>query len=273
MRRVKCGAVPGSQRHRELVRLAAVADVQGRRQRHPPARALDAERAPRPGQERAETAREHARRRRDEAYGLDVVAAQVGGQGAPRREDAGVPRHEDAPHAERIGQLARVHARGAAERDQRVLARVVAAFDRDSADGPLHAGVDDADDVLRRRLDAAAQLARQHLHGAAGSGDVEAHFAAEERFRHEAAEQKVGVGDRRPFAAAVHAGPGSAPAPAGRRSTRHRRRTRRAAAAGADGVDVDRGDSPQVADAPSCALASGAVGEISRRWTSRPCRR
>ena len=76
---------------------------------------------------------------------------------APRSRRGRAPRgrprpRERAPsHPELLGELARVQRPGAAERDEREVARVVAALDRDDAKRTQHLGVDDRDD--RRRVD------------------------------------------------------------------------------------------------------------------------
>ena len=60
-------------------------------------------------------------------------------------------------HAEQARQRAAVQRPGAAEGQQREVARVVAALDRDHADGAHHVVVDDGEDAARGRLDAHAQ--------------------------------------------------------------------------------------------------------------------
>ena len=61
---------------------------------------------------------------------------------------------------EPLGDLARVHAAGAAERDEREIARVVPALDRDDANRALHVGVGDAHDAFGERRHAELQRAR-----------------------------------------------------------------------------------------------------------------
>ena len=57
-----------------------------------------------------------------------VVLGHVGHEHAERGKHAGVPRHDHRRDVEALGDLARVHAAGAAEREQRKVARIVAAL-------------------------------------------------------------------------------------------------------------------------------------------------
>ena len=66
----------------------------------------------------------------------------------PRAESApGKRGDDDVRDAEGFGESAGVQASGAAEGDEREVARVAAALDGNYADGFLHGGVDDADDA------------------------------------------------------------------------------------------------------------------------------
>ena len=88
-----------------------------------------------------------------------MLAAHVAGRQPERREDAGGPRDEHCLQLELLGERAGVQRPGAAERDERELAWVVAALDADDAQRALHLGVDDGDHVGgidRRRARAAA---------------------------------------------------------------------------------------------------------------------
>ena len=84
-------------------------------------------------------------------------------------------RHQDARDADLLGEGHRVHGAGAAEGDQGEVARVVAALDRDLADGRRHPRHGDADDALGQRLDAeAADAAGQRGDGLARAAGVDA---------------------------------------------------------------------------------------------------
>ena len=60
-------------------------------------------------------------------------------------------RHQHARDLQLAREPGGVQRPGAAERDQRVVARIVAALDGDDADRPRHVGGDDADDALGGR--------------------------------------------------------------------------------------------------------------------------
>ena len=94
---------------------------------------------------------------------------------------AGVPRHHDRIDLERPGDLARVHAAGAAERDEREPARIVPALDGHDANRALHVRVGDADDAFRQLADAEFQPLRQIARHRFGSRQIERHAAAEEQ--------------------------------------------------------------------------------------------
>ena len=80
----------------------------------------------------------------------------VGAEQAERRERAGPRRHQDAPHAELLGDRRRVHRAGAAERQQREGGEIDAALGREHAHLVGHAHVDDA-------LDAGGGVEHVHL--------------------------------------------------------------------------------------------------------------
>ena len=63
---------------------------------------------------------------------------------------------------------------GAAEGDQREVARIVAALDRQQPDAAGHALVDDGEDRLRRLLDAEPELGAELADGGARALKVEA---------------------------------------------------------------------------------------------------
>ena len=82
-------------------------------------------------------------------------------QQAERREHAAGPRADDPRDAQLVGDRRGVHRPGAAERQQREVARVDAALDRDHAQRPDHLLVGDADDALGRLELARGRAARR----------------------------------------------------------------------------------------------------------------
>ena len=78
--------------------------------------------------------------------GARIIFHDVAGENAQGGECAGKRRDDDVRDAESFGESAGVEASGAAEGDQREVARVASALDGDDADGFFHGGVDDADD-------------------------------------------------------------------------------------------------------------------------------
>ena len=79
-------------------------------------------------------------------HGARIIFHYVAGENAERGERAGKRGNDDVRDAEGVGEGAGVQASGAAEGDQREVARVAAALDGDDANGFLHGGVDHADD-------------------------------------------------------------------------------------------------------------------------------
>ena len=150
--------------------------------------------------------------------GADRVVAQVAGQQADRRGDAGMRRHDHLGDAQHVGHLGAVQRAGAAEGDQREVARVDALLDGARADGVGHVGVDQRDHALRRLAlgDARARAASSPITRRAATS-VERHPAAEEVLAVEPAEHDVGVGDRRLACrrGRRRPGPGTAPAERG----------------------------------------------------------
>ena len=96
-----------------------------------------------------------------EQAGQEVVAAQVAHQHPPGREDVGGARDHDLPDPELGGERDRVHPAAAAEGDEREVARVVAAVDRDQLERVDHVVVRDPHDAARRlgAIDAEARSA------------------------------------------------------------------------------------------------------------------
>ena len=131
---------------------------------------------------------------------------------------------------------------GAAERDQRALARVDPLAHRDLADRLGHVRADDRVHAASRLLRRHAEPGRKLLERRLRRRGVERHVAPEQTLRADQPEQQVGVGDRRQLAAAPVAG-----------RARHRPGAARpdleaaaavepadAAAAGADRLHVER---------------------------------
>ena len=88
-------------------------------------------------------------RQRPQVHRRQVVA-HVDEQAAERRRDARVGRDDHGRDRQLLGERGAVQRAGAAERDQREVARVIAAADRDQADGVGHVGVGDLDHRARR---------------------------------------------------------------------------------------------------------------------------
>ena len=102
---------------------------------------------------------------------------------------------------------------GAAERHQRIVARIVAALHRDHPDRPRHVGGDHRDDALRRRHQAEAERRGEPRDRCQREIPPDRHAPAQQMRRIERLQHDVGVGHRRfVVAAAVADRPGSAPA-------------------------------------------------------------
>ena len=78
----------------------------------------------------------------------DIVVLDVGREQSQRREVAGMARHQHRRDAHAFREGEGVHRPRAAEGDQREVAGIVAALDRDLPDGGGHAGDGDGDDAL-----------------------------------------------------------------------------------------------------------------------------
>ncbi len=183
-----------------------------------------------------------------------VVFDDIAYQDAEGRERTGILRHDDARDAERARQVAGVHAAGAAEGDEREVTRIVAALDRDHADGLLHGRIHYAHYTGRKLRErkpraAAAQPCGRDLLRALG---VEFEIAAQEAPGGKTAEQQVRVGHGGLRATTVADGAGI-----GARGFRaHAQRAGSVeacdgAAARADGVDIKHRDAHRQA----CHLA------------------
>ena len=111
---------------------------------------------------------------------------------AQRAEDAGVRRHNDARHAERIGERATEQRSRAAERQQRHAARIDAARHTHALQGARHDRRRHLHDAGRDLADIARQL--QPRHGAFGGRTVELHGIGQWVRRIEPAQRETGVG-------------------------------------------------------------------------------
>ncbi len=155
-----------------------------------------------------------------------------------------------------------MHRARAAEREQREVARIVAALDRDHANRALHVGVDDANYAARRRSRIGFHLAREPRHGVRGAIRIELHPAAEEIRSDQTARDQVGVGHGTQIAAAVACGTGIGARAVGPDLERAagvdpRDRT----TTGTDGVNVDHGRAHRVSVGMTQGADSRAVVE------------
>ncbi len=118
---------------------------------------------------------------------------------AERREVAWVSWHEHAWDPDLLSQGKRVHRPGAPKGDQREVARIVSALDRDLADRRGHPRHGDRDDAFGERLDGhrPTEPYPELGEGPVGAGRVDGDGAAEPLRRPDAAEYDVGVGHRR----------------------------------------------------------------------------
>ena len=123
-----------------------------------------------------------------------VVVLDGGGEQAEGGEHAGRLGDDHLGHPHLLGEGGAVHGPGAAQDDQRELARIVAALDRHQADLVRHAGVDDAMDARRRRDRVEAQPAADGGDRALRGGHVEGQGAAGEARGVQVAEHDAGVG-------------------------------------------------------------------------------
>ena len=189
MTRVERRAIVLLERHGDFVGLADVADVE----RAFDERAVAAEAFRRqiclgPRDQRRETLAQLFVRHvgRPAQHRQRIVLRHVGQQHAERREHAGVARRDHRGDVERVGDLAGVHAAGAAEGEQRELARIESALHGHDANGALHVGVGDAHDAFRQRRLRHAEPRRELLGVRARARLVERHAPAEEIARRRA---------------------------------------------------------------------------------------
>ena len=172
------------------------------------------------------------------------VDAGVGEDEAEGRELAGVVGDDARRDAGVVHQVGRVQRAGAAEGQQREVARVEAALDQHRAERAHHVVVGDLHDGERRLLRGAPKGLGDARDRLLRRCHVEGHLAAEEVLGVDAAEQQVGVGDRRALAAGAVAGGAGVRARALGPHPQHAALVDPGdgAAARADGADVDHGD-------------------------------
>ena len=134
---------------------------------------------------------------------LDEIVAHVGDDAAERARDPGEARDQRPRQPDLLDERAGVERAAAAERHGREILRIVAALDRDQADGAGHARIGDADDRLGSidvgQAERRADRARDRL---ARGVDIEPReLAADRPVGVDAAEHDIGVGHGRPVAA------------------------------------------------------------------------
>ena len=181
-------------------------------------------------------------RRESRPEGFDAFVALIGREQAQRRQVAGQDGHQDLANADFFGDLRGVHGTSAAEGHEHEFGRIVAALDRNLADGIRHLRHGDAHDALGHLFDARyPQAGAQCRYGGSRALDVRTYRTTEQP-RAEPPEHDVGVGDGgfvapTPVTRRPRVGPGAAGS--------HPQRVTRfdvgdAAATGAHGIDGHR---------------------------------
>ena len=132
-----------------------------------------------------------------DAHGADDVVLEVGCDQPLSAQDSGRGRYHELRNAERPGDFARVQRARAPERQQTVVARIVAALDRNRADGAHHVGRHNFDDAQGGPFDGEAEALSNRLNRGARSPRIERHASADQPFRREPAEHEIGIRHRR----------------------------------------------------------------------------
>ena len=173
-------------------------------------------------------------------------------------------RHDDLGHVEHGRHLGAVQRPGAAEGNQREVARVQPLLHRLGADRVRHVGIDDGEHPLGGLVPVDTERLGETGDRLVGAFGRQRHLAAEEVVRVEPAEHEVGVGYRRRAAAAAVAGRAGLRARALGPHLEGAARVgaRDAAAAGADGRDVDHRHQHRVAADPGIARGRLAVAAV-----------
>jgi len=144
-------------------------------------------------------------------------------------------------------QLARMHRTGAAEREQRKVARIESALDGDDADGAFHVGVDDANHAVSGGIGRRFHGGREASNRTCGTFGKNLHLAAKKAFRDEPSRDEVSVGDGGEVAASITRWPRICPGTFRADAQRAARiDTRDRSATGTDGVDIDHGRAHRV---------------------------
>ena len=191
---------------------------------------------------------------------------EVRGQHAQRAERRGVVQHVNALDAG-LGRVADgVTRRRAAVREQREVARVMAALDRRAAQQVGHVRVHDPVDARRGLLDGLPEPLGQRLERAHRGFAVQRHRSAEEVLRIQVAEDQVRVGDGRQRAAAAVTGRAGARARRRRADLQHADRVDPGdrAAAGADALHGDLRDLERVLSDHRLVLELQTVADDQR---------
>ena len=178
-----------------------------------------------------------------------LVVLEVAGQEAGRGRDAWVRWNEHLRDSERLGQLGCVERPGAAERDEREVARVVAPLDGERANQAGHIRVRDRQDSLRRLEQVEPEAVGKPLHDLGGGVAVETHVPTEEPVGIDPPEDDVRVRHGRlPAALSIARRPGpGASAPRAYAEGAALVDIRDRAAAGADRLDIEHRDEKWVA--------------------------
>ena len=138
--------------------------------------------------------------------GAHVVVAQIRDHAPQRIGNPGSRGDDDPGDAQLVGEVRRVQRSGAAEREQREVARVVTARQRNHPQRPRHAVVGDAQHRGRGFLRIESERCTDLLvESRCDRIERDRILHRQQRLRVEPSEQKVGVGDGDPLAAAPEA--------------------------------------------------------------------
>src|SRR5579862_7966155 len=177
--------------------------------------------------------------------GAGIIFHDVAGENAERGQRARKRGDDDARDAEGFGESADVQASGAAEGDEREVARVAATLNGNYADGFFHGGIDNANDTGGEFFQSqiGTLFFQPLLRDAAGAVEIEGEIAAKKTRRLQTAEQKVDVGDGGLRAGAVADGAGIGTGGFGTNAKNSGGvEASERASAGADSVDVEHGN-------------------------------
>ena len=186
-----------------------------------------------------------------------------------------MPRNDHGADLEPLGDFARVHAAGAAEREEREPARIVTTLDRHDADRAFHVGVGDAHDPFRQLehgpVSAARPGPRRRAVVRPASSDI---LPPKKKIRIEPPEQQVRVGHRQLGARAVADWPRHRPsAPRTDAEARRRCPVRNRPAAARQRCECrSPAGGPENLQSASRSRSPRHRRSGSRRWTCRPCR-